>query len=275
MGSVRMGGIQPGAVGVVLYLAAVIGFLMLGQSVMLVAFREPLQWTFGASSAQPKSLKLALKILLQTTLIGSLILFPFLVGSNPARYFGPFFPPGKAYQFFIGELMALALAVLVFGTEVKLGWLYYQPRYPVKKALTKSGLSALSSLTVVAVEEPFFRGIILHGMLAAAMPALIAIPVSAVLFSLAHFIRKVSTYYPAIGLAVLGVWLGVCFYKTGAFWLPMGLHSGGILAIGVHRCFLNYKAPAWLVGTQTFPIAGAIAIAIMLAGATLTWFAHF
>ena len=68
-----------------------------------------------------------------------------------------------------------------------------------------------------------------------------------------------------------GIWLGVAYYKTGNLWLPMGLHSGGILSIGVHRCFLNYKGPEWLVGTQTFPIAGAVSIAVMLAGTAITW----
>ena len=76
----------------------------------------------------------------------------------------------------------------------------------------------------------------------------------------------------AVGLAVLGLWLGVAFYKTNALWLPMGLHSGGILAIGVHRCFTNYRGPAMLVGTQTFPIAGLISIVIMLIGSAVTWF---
>jgi len=41
--------------------------------------------------------------------------------------------------------------------------------------------------------------------------------------------------WPAVGLAVLGVWLGIAYDKTQGLWLPMGLHSGGILAIGVHR----------------------------------------
>ena len=30
--------------------------------------------------------------------------------------------------------------------------------------------------------------------------------------------------------------------------------------------------PAWLVGTQTFPIAGVISISIMLIGTAITWF---
>ena len=89
---------------------------------------------------------------------------------------------------------------------------------------------------------------------------------------ISHFIRRVKTYWPAVGLAVLGLWLGVGYYKTGNLWLSMGLHSGGVLSIGIHRCFLNYKGPAWLVGTQAFPIAGLVAIIVMLVGTVITWF---
>ena len=257
---------------VILYLLAIIALLLAGQTVILLLFKEPLQWTFGASSDQSKKLRLALKVLLQGTLIGSILLFPYLIGSNIGRFYGPLFPAGKAVYFLYGEVIALILCSSIFAVEVAMGQLYWKARYTPQKAFTKSALSALSSLTVVSVEEPFFRGIILGTLLASALHWAVAIPLSAVLFSLAHFIRKVKTYWPAVGLAVLGVWLGVGFYKTGNLWLSMGLHSGGILAIGVHRCFLNYKGPAWLVGTQTFPIAGVISIIIMLIGSAVTWF---
>lgn len=266
---------------VILYLAGLIALLLCAQTVVLAAFKEPLQWTFGASSEQPKSLKLALKVVLQTTLIGSIFLFPYLVGTTPGEYYGPLFRLDRIQFFLYGEAIALALLSLIFGVEFAGRWIHYKRRWPLEKTLKKSTLSALSSLTVVGVEEPFFRGIILQYLLYAAPPAAaaslqvspwIAIPLGAVLFSAAHFIRKVKTYWPAVGLAVLGLWLGVAFYKTGNLWLSMGLHSGGILAIGVHRCFTRYEGHELLVGTQTFPIAGLISIGIMLAGTAVTWF---
>jgi membrane protease YdiL (CAAX protease family) len=239
---------------------------------VLAAFKEPFQWTFGASSAQPKSLKVALKVVLQSVLIGSILLFPYLVGSSLAAYYGPLFRPEQRIQFWYGEAIAILLLALIYAVELAGRWIYWRPRYPASKALMKSSLSALSSLTVVAVEEPFFRAIILGTLLRSAVPWPVAIPLSAVLFSAAHYIRKVKTYWPSVGLAVLGLWLGVAYYRTGSLWLSLGLHSGGILSIGIHRCFLNYRGPDWLVGTQTFPIAGAIAIVIMLTGTAITWF---
>jgi hypothetical protein len=263
------------------YLAAMVLLLLAGQAVILKAFKEPLQWTFGANSQQSKSLKLALKLLLQTTLIGSIFLFPAVIGTTPGAYYGPIFAPSKAIQFLYGEGIAIVLMTLIFVVELLGGWIVYKQRYTPQKATVKSLLSTLSSFTVVSVEEPLLRGVIQQYLLFGAAPAVavapvvspaIALPLGAALFSGAHFIRKVSTYWPAVGLAVLGLWLGVAYYKTGALWLPMGLHSGGILSIGVHRCFTNYKGPAWLVGTQTFPIAGVISMIIMLIGSAVTWF---
>jgi membrane protease YdiL (CAAX protease family) len=208
------------------------------------------------------------------------VLFPYLVGSNPAAYYGPLLPLDRAHYFLYGELVALALLGVIFLIEMSAGWIYWKPRFTAREAFGKSARSALSSLTVVAIEEPFFRAIILQQLLFAAAPGFSRTPVidpwaavalSAVLFSAAHFLRKVKTYWPFVGLAVLGVWLGVAYVETGNLWLPMGLHSGGILAIGLHRCFLNYKGPEWLVGTQTYPIAGALAMAVMLVGTAVTW----
>jgi membrane protease YdiL (CAAX protease family) len=267
---------------VILYLVGLIVVLMALQSVVLLAFKEPLQWTFGANSQQSKSLKMVLKLVLQGSLIGSIFLFPRLVGTDAGTYYlgqlkdgrfgGPLLPPEKFVYFLYGEGIALLLLACIYGIEVAGGWLYYRPRWSVGKSVSKSLLSTLSSFTVVGVEEPFFRGIILRTFLLSGVPWLVAIPLSGILFSAAHFIRKVKTYWPSVGLAVLGLWLGVAYFKTGNLWLSMGLHSGGILSIGVHRCFLNYKGPEWLVGTQTFPIAGLVSIVVMLIGTAITWF---
>ena len=256
--------------GVILYLVAIIAVLMGLQSVVLRVLKEPQQWSFGANSKHPKKVKLALKVVLHGTLISSLLLYPYLIGQTPVSYYGPLLPLSKFVYFLYGESLALTLLTLIYAIETACKWLYWKPRFSPGKAFSKSAFSTLSSFTVVAVEEPFFRGIVLRG-LAPAIGWPLAIPLSAVLFSVAHYIKRRRTYWPAVGLAVLGLWLGVAYYCTGNLWLSMGLHSGGILSIGVHRCFLNYKGPEWLVGTQTFPIAGLVSIFIMLIGTAITW----
>ena len=255
---------------VILYLGGVIAVLLCLQSVLLLAYRAPLQWTFGVRAGQPKSLRIALKTILQSTLIGSILLYPYLRQTTPGAYYGALLPRHRAPEFLYGEAIALGLLAVVFTVELAAGGIRWRVRYPAGTVLARSARSALSSLTVVAIEEPLFRGIVLQSLLTAA-PPWAAIGLSAGLFSAAHFIRKARTYWPAVGLAVLGLWLAIAYYKTQSLWLPMGLHSGGILAIGVHRCFIEYQGRELLVGTQTYPIAGLGAIALMLLGAAATW----
>jgi membrane protease YdiL (CAAX protease family) len=78
-------------------------------------------------------------------------------------------------------------------------------------AHTSSSLVALVILLAVAapvVEELFFRGLLLRGLLNR-MPAPAAIAVSAVLFGLAHF-----EWVQLAGLAAFGVLLGILAWRT-------------------------------------------------------------
>ena len=252
------------------FLVGVPAVLFALQGLALLVYRVPLRWTFGARNSEPRSLRIVLKIILQATLIGSILLFPYLRRSTPGAYYGPLLAWHRAPEFLYGEAIGLAVLGVVFATGLATGGIRWKVRYPAGKALARSSRSALSSLTVVAIEEPLFRGIVLQSLLDAA-PVWAAIALSAVLFSAVHFIRKTRTYWPAVGLAVLGVWLGIAYYKTQGLWLPMGLHSGGILAVGVHRCFVEYRGHELFVGTQTYPIAGLVAIALMVVGAVATW----
>jgi membrane protease YdiL (CAAX protease family) len=252
------------------FLVGVVAVLFSLHSLALLVYRVPLRWTFGARNSEPRSLRIVLKIILQATLIGSILLFPYLRRSTPGAYYGALLAWHRAPEFLYGEAIGLAVLGIVFATGLATGGIRWKARYPAGKALARSSRSALSSLTVVAIEEPLFRGIVLQSLLDAA-PVWAAIALSAVLFSAAHFIRKTRTYWPAVGLAVLAVWLGIAYYKTQRLWLPMGLHSGGILAIGVHRNFVEYRGHELFVGTQTYPIAGLVGIALMVVGAVATW----
>jgi hypothetical protein len=54
--------------------------------------------------------------------------------------------------------------------------------------------------------------------------------------------------------------LCVSFACTGALWLPLGLHGGGILIIMGLRPLVRYVGPPWLVGASIFPYAGAVGV---------------
>src|SRR5438552_4787943 len=167
---------------VILYLVGVIAVLFCLQNALLLAYGEPLRWTFGVRPGQPRSLRIALKAILQATLIGAILVYPYLHGATPISYYGALLPRGRAVEFLYGEAIGLGVLALVFTVELATGGIRWRVRYPARTALARSARSALSSLTVVAVEEPFFRGIVLQSLLGAA-PVWAAIGGSAALFS--------------------------------------------------------------------------------------------
>ncbi len=269
------------------YLLAVLAVVIGVQNLVRLSFRVPLAWSLTWISGQPRALKYSLKAVLHAGIIGSLLLFPHLHGRDLASYYAPLFPAEQRHLYTVGLVFSILGLCLIYALGMGGGWTFYKARWSPQERLRKSALSALSSLTVSVFEEAFFRAVLLQYLLFAAppgsaaapgsLPPLVAIPLSAAVFSAAHFIKRVPTYWPAVGLALLGLWLGVAYYKTGSLWLSIGLHAGGILSIGVHRCFIEYREKQsgkyqWLVGTQTYPIAGIIAMTVMVGGAVATWF---
>src|SRR5262245_50786773 len=102
---------------VILYLVGVIAVLLCLQSVLLLVYGEPLQLTFGVRAGQPRSLRIALKTSLQATLIGSILLYPYLLKTTPSAYYGALLPRHRALEFLYGEVIALGLLAVVFTAE--------------------------------------------------------------------------------------------------------------------------------------------------------------
>lgn len=250
---------------ILLFILGTLGAVILVQNAALVVLGQPMQLAIDPGVGDRKSIRLALKLLLQATLVSALLCYPLLVGSTVSGYYGPMFRGSDFALCWQGWLFAAGLLTAVMVVEARLGYFEFGLACPREKLARRVALRVLSCVTVVAVEEPFFRGILLHGLLTwmHVVPALI---VSAAIFSAAHFLRRHKETWASIGLFCLGLQLGIAFYVTGSLWLAIGLHSGGVLAIQLHRLFVaGYKGPAWLMGTRDFPIAGVTCILLMIA----------
>jgi hypothetical protein len=163
-------------------------------------------------------------------LIGAAIYASRVHGSGSlARDFG--FKVGSWWDLPVGAAVGLACQYGVIP-------LIYLPFRHVDRSLTqqlgqpaqRETAAAHSSGSVVViflflavgaplVEELFFRGLLLRSLLERTRPAL-AIPVSAVLFGLAHFEALQFG-----GLAVFGLVLGVLAWRTGRLGPSIGAHA--------------------------------------------------
>jgi hypothetical protein len=210
-----------------------------------------------------------MKLVLQLVLLGILFGYPLALGQSPLAYHEDKLLPAQPEHLL--EALLLALSSIALGTlvEVRAGWISLEPRYGFSKSLRKVAQGFLTPLPLAFVEEGIFRGIVLEQTIPL-LPrgwasTLVAIASSAAVFSLVHFIRPARTYAPVIGLFFLGCLLGAAYLVGGhTYWLPAGLHAGGILAIQILRPFVVYRGPAWLIGYRSYPLAGGIGIGVML-----------
>jgi hypothetical protein len=245
------------------------------QSLLLFLAGEPQAGPLRARNP-PARVRWPMKIALQLALFVILLGYPLALGRSPLLYHRDRLVPAEPWALF-EALVAMLLCFLVgTGLEVSCGWVQWRPRYGAGKTLRKAGQAFLTPFPLALLEEGIFRGIVLDAFLLG-LPATLwgrgtAVVASAAIFAAVHFIRPAKTYGQAGGLFVLGCLLGSAYLLGDrTYWLPVGLHAGGILAIQLLRPFVEYRGPPWLVGYRSYPIAGLIGILAMgLLGLYLT-----
>lgn len=255
---------------VVLALLALGGmvFLWVVQSLLLAAHGQPLALPLRVKDASVM-VRWPMKGALQAVLLGLVFGFPLVIGDDPIRYhLLKLEPPRVAWLL---EAFGLSLSCFVVGTgfEAACGWVEFRRHYGLGKTSRKVLQAFIIPLPLVCVEEALFRGVVLEQILSAlpagTAPAALAVGVSALIFASVHFVRPSKYYGASPGLFCLGCVLGLGYVVGGhTYWIPAGLHAGGVLSIQILRPFLVHKAPAWIVGYRSYPIAGAVGIAVLV-----------
>jgi len=248
--------------------------LWAAQTVLLVRAQEP--WRVGLlrhGSATP-SVRWGMKVALQSVLLALVFGFPALVGEEPLGYHRDRLLPAS-WLLLAGVVASVVLGFSVpFALNVAVGWVKISPRQGVASGVRKAVRGLLSPLPLAFVEEAVFRGVVLDQLLRA-MPSregmVVALVLSSAGFASVHFFRKQKrVFLPAVGLFGLGLMLGTVYVAGGySYWLPVGIHAGGILFIQVWRPFVVYRGPAGLIGYSSYPMCGLLGLFSMAAYATI------
>src|SRR5207247_1252098 len=154
-------------------------------------------------------------------------------------------------------------------------------RFSPAKTLRKALLGAGAAVAIAVGEEALFRGIVLRRIRRDAGDVL-AVAATALVYAAVHVIRARSFAAPVhawsgvqqtsvlfaplasgaalpqvVGLSLLGVLLAVARLRSGALWLPIGIHAAFVAAFRVGRLFFEIRpTPGWLVGTGWPPLVG-------------------
>jgi hypothetical protein len=254
----------------------VVGFaaLWVAQTLLLLAAGEPWKvWPLRHRSEKPL-VRWGMKAAVQAVLLSLLFGFPAVIGENPLEYNRARLHPVN-WLLLGGILVSATLACCpMFLLNIALGWVKVAPHHSTAKTVQKVARSLLTPLPLAFVEEALFRGVILDTLLRA-MPSpegmVVGVVLSAAVFASVHFFRpQKRVLLPAVGLFGLGVILGTAYIVGGySYWLPVGIHAGGVLFIQVCRPFVEYRGPAWLIGYSSYPICGLFGLASMATYVTL------
>jgi membrane protease YdiL (CAAX protease family) len=175
--------------------------------------------------------------------------------------------------------LGLALAV-----GLLLGAVTPELRYPPVKTARKAALGLAGALAIGVGEEALFRGVLLR-RLSRDAGRVAGLLLTTGLYAAVHAIgrggrqdgahawagveRTLALFAPLLepsaapslaGLALLGLLLAAARRRTGALWLPIGLHAAWVAVFRVGRLFFEVRpAPAWFVGSGWPPLVGGAA----------------
>jgi membrane protease YdiL (CAAX protease family) len=132
-------------------------------------------------------------------------------------------------------------------------------------------------------EEIMFRGVPLVLIASVAGRATALVLVSAVAFSLLHWLNPDVTPLALGNIALAGLFLGVAFYAPGGLWTAFGAHLGWnatlaaldapVSGLPFRIPLLDYHAgePAWLSGGSFGPEGGLVATVALVLAIALTF----
>lgn len=242
--------------------------IWLAQTVALWAIgdRRPIAWPFRHPS-RSRLVRWVRKLAVQVALFGFLIAVPLAAGDDPLAYHRARLGPAQWEEFI--RVMAGTLIILgvMLGVEVACGWMRLMVPSGLGKSLLKAIRASLTPLPLAFVEEAVFRGLILEQLLRVlsetSLGVGLAVALSAIVFSSAHFIRpQRPAALPGLGLFALGLALGTAYIATGhTLWVPAAMHAAGVWYTRVVRLFVRPQGPPWLIGDRSYPIFGVLGLA--------------
>jgi membrane protease YdiL (CAAX protease family) len=190
--------------------------------------------------------------------------------------------------------MALLAVVIYFAGALTPG--LSDPLY----SMVRSSAKALMTALIVALfEEIFFRGILFKGLMED-YGAAVAFVGANLLFAASHFFKPPEEFMPGgfdpldgfrflvlclapyldtvttvpglIGLFIIGLVLSDALLRTGALYLPIGLHAGWVFAIKTLSLYGDFtrEGLGWLFGAKPKLVSGVVTWAgILLVGAVV------
>jgi CAAX protease family protein len=258
------------------FLVSVAGILTVVATVGFVAMAMPVQ--FGLL---PRGLVLLFwfNLLLLPVLLGLYAILTRLLEQRPLGSVGLAFHPRWKHELVTGSIAGTVMILAVAGSEGLLGAAKFSLAPPPAGRVAFAGLLIFLLFAVAAaVEELVFRGYPFQRLVDVGGPVF-AVIVLSVLFGLAHLRNPFHTWISTLNTAAVGVLLAICYLRTRALWLPLGIHfawnfvQGFVLGLPVSGLVFpepllqaKVSGPAWLTGSAYGPEGSILTLGVIAAG---------
>lgn len=134
--------------------------------------------------------------------------------------------------FFIGSAFIIAIASLVGAFSIYMLAISYRVKIPANKALGLIFLYVVSTLFQCIGEELWMRSWFLSNFTRFAGKR-IALITSGVGFGALHLLNSNYNWFGVLNAIFAGIMLSAAFIKTNSIWLPIGLHFGWNMVLGL------------------------------------------
>jgi membrane protease YdiL (CAAX protease family) len=200
--------------------------------------------------------------------------------------------PERRRDLWLGMALALGGMLVLVGVMYGCGALRFFWRYAFDKGVQKAVAGTVGAVLIGTAEEVLFRGILLGGLMRQ-MARVPAIAWTTGVYAVVHFLRggrqigevtvmsgfeRVATAFAPladpgivpglIGFVVLGLVLAHARLRSGALYLPIGLHIGWVLVVRTGRVVMDLprrRRQGLLWGWARPPIVSGVAGWVALA----------
>jgi membrane protease YdiL (CAAX protease family) len=254
--------------------AAGILIVTTAAGIVAIGMGTPFEWL-------PRSLALLFwfNLLLLPLLLALYTLLTHRLEGRPLGSVGMALHPRWKNELVMGMAAGSAMLLGVASIERLLGVASFSLRPShLGGVVLAGGFYVLALMVAASVEELIFRGYPFQRLVDVVGPAVAVIAVS-ILFGAAHLRNPFQSWISSANTALVGVLLAVCYLRTRALWLPIGIHfawnfvqgyvlgfpvSGMVFPRGILQA--EVSGPSWLTGGAYGPEGSILSIGVIAAG---------
>lgn len=264
------------------FLASVFGILTVVMTVGFVAITMPPLFPWLSRGL---TLLSWFNLLLLLPLLGLYMLLSRLLEQRVLGSVGFALHPRWENELGIGLAAGTAMIVAAAGSAMLLGDAKFSlSSLSPGKVVLAGAFFFLLFAVAAANEELVFRGYPFQRLVDVCGPVL-AVIVRSVLFGAVHLRNPFHTWISTLNTVLMGVLLAICYLRTRALWLPLGIHfalnfvQGYLLGLPVSgmrlpESFLQAKAgsPVWIT-VGAYGLEGSILTLGIIVAGTVYFFA--